>query len=71
VIETERLLLRVPEPEDATGIARFFADREVMRYIGTGETGTHQDAVERIEIHRQKWDVDGFGLFTVLAAGHG
>jgi RimJ/RimL family protein N-acetyltransferase len=66
MIETERLLLRLPEPEDADGVARFMADPEVMRYIGAGQTGTYDDAVERIELHRRKWERDGFGLFSVL-----
>ena len=71
MIETERLLLRLPEQDDAPGLARVMADPEVMRYIGAGQTGTYGDAVERIEIHRHKWELDGFGLFSVLRKDRG
>jgi RimJ/RimL family protein N-acetyltransferase len=66
LIETERLLLRPPEPEDAAAIARQLADPEVMRYIGRGETGDLGDAVEQVAKMRQGWDDDGFGRFVVL-----
>jgi ribosomal-protein-alanine N-acetyltransferase len=66
VIETPRLLLRVPEPEDAQAILRYLADPEVMRWIGRhGETGNYDDAVARIERWRRAWELDGFGLFVV------
>jgi RimJ/RimL family protein N-acetyltransferase len=64
VIETERLLLRLPEPADAAAVARQITDPEVMRYIGP--TGTAGDAAERIEQMRRAWDVDGFGRFVVV-----
>jgi RimJ/RimL family protein N-acetyltransferase len=66
VIETERLLLRKPEPDDALAVYRVISDREVMRWISpTGEPGTFDDAVERVERWRRGWDVDGFGHFMI------
>jgi RimJ/RimL family protein N-acetyltransferase len=65
LIETERLLLRLPEAEDADAIARQLADPEVMRYIGRGETGDLEDAVEQAAKMRRGWDDDGFGRFVV------
>jgi RimJ/RimL family protein N-acetyltransferase len=66
MIETDRLLLRVPEPEDASGVLRYLGDTEVMRWIGRdGETGTYDDAVARIERWRRAWELDGFGHFVV------
>jgi hypothetical protein len=38
----------LPEPADAEAIALLLADAEVTRYIGNGETGTYDDAVERV-----------------------
>jgi RimJ/RimL family protein N-acetyltransferase len=66
LIETERLVLRPPEPEDAAAIARLFMDPEVMRFIGDGETGAYDDAVDRIERLQRAWAEDGFGTFIVV-----
>jgi RimJ/RimL family protein N-acetyltransferase len=67
VIETERLLLRKPEPEDADAIYRVISDAEVMRWIGAnGETGTHADAVARAGWWQRAWELDGFGHFVAV-----
>jgi len=63
VIETERLLLRRPEPRDVDAVARYIADPDVVRYLG-GTPGTRQDAMERLELWRAAWDADGFGVFS-------
>ncbi len=64
MIETERLLLRLPVPEDAPAVARQMTDPEVMRYIGA--PGTAKDASERIEQMLRSWEDDGFGRFVVV-----
>jgi len=64
MIETERLLLRLPEPDDAASVARQIGDPEVMRYIGPTADAIH--AAERIRQMRRAWDVDGFGRFVVV-----
>lgn len=62
MIETERLLLRPPEPHDAAAVYRIVSDPEVMHFISpNGATGTFADAVERIERLQHRWQVDGFG----------
>ena len=67
MIETERLLLRLPEPEDADAIYRHLSDAEVMRWIGiSGEIGTHADAVERAGRWQRAWELDGFGHFIAV-----
>jgi len=38
-IETERLLLRQPRPEDAPALLDFVGDAEVMRWIGSEPGG--------------------------------
>jgi RimJ/RimL family protein N-acetyltransferase len=66
VIETERLLLRVPEAGDAAAIVHYLGDPQVMRWIGRdGEAGSFDDAVARIERWRHAWELDGFGHFVV------
>ena len=67
MIETERLLLRPPVPEDADAVYRFISDPEVMRWIDVdGQTGTFDDAVERIARYRRAWELDGFGHFFLV-----
>ena len=67
MIETDRLLLRPPGAGDVDAIYRIVSDPEVMRWIGrNGETGTYDDAVERLERHMRAWELDGFGLFIVV-----
>ncbi|MGH2998904.1 MAG: GNAT family N-acetyltransferase, partial [Gaiellaceae bacterium] len=39
MIETERLTLRLPRPDDAESLVEAISDPEVMRYIGDGSTG--------------------------------
>jgi RimJ/RimL family protein N-acetyltransferase len=71
VIETERLTLRLPEPTDARALAGLLADAEVMRYIGTGETGGIDDAVEQVARMLRAWEADGFGRFLVVRNADG
>ena len=67
MIETERLLLRLPEPDDADAVYRHLSDPEVMRWIGlNGEVGSYEDAVDRIVRWQRAWEVDGFGHFMVV-----
>jgi RimJ/RimL family protein N-acetyltransferase len=66
VLETERLLLRLPEPGDVDDLLEAFGDPEVMRYIGRGETAERADAVEQIERMLEGWRLDGFGRFAVV-----
>jgi RimJ/RimL family protein N-acetyltransferase len=71
VIETLRLVLRPPVPGDAAPLLEAFADPDVMRYIGLGETGTLQDAIAQVERMTRAWELDGFGRFVVVRAEDG
>jgi len=64
VIETERLLLRLPEPRDADALAEAFGDPEVVRYL-SGVTRSREETLEVIAAMRRHWDRYGCGLFTV------
>jgi RimJ/RimL family protein N-acetyltransferase len=65
VIETERLLLRLPRSEDAAGLLEAFADPEAMRYIGDGSTTDLGGAEEAVGRWLERWDAWGIGMFVV------
>ena len=67
-IETERLVLRTPSPEDADDLLDFVADPEVMRWIG-GEAGDRDDAVAAIERWLARWEDDDIGHFCIVRDG--
>ena len=67
MIETERLLLRPPEPEDLTAVYRLVSDPEVMRWLSqSGEPETVDGAAARLERWARAWEIDGFGHFMVV-----
>jgi RimJ/RimL family protein N-acetyltransferase len=65
-LETERLLLRTPMPDDAEALAPMYADPVVMRYVGDGRPLTRAETERSVRRMIQRWEADGFGLFTVL-----
>jgi RimJ/RimL family protein N-acetyltransferase len=71
VIESERLLLRVPAAHDAGAVARAMADEEVMRFIGLGTTSTFDESRAHVEWMQRAWSEDGFGAFVVVRKADG
>ena len=65
-LETPRLLLRAPVREDAVALAPMYADPEVMRYVGDGRTLTRAETDRSVRRMIQRWEADGFGLFTTV-----
>lgn len=65
LLETERLLLRKPRPEDADALVEVISDPETMRYIGDGSTGGIAAARHAIRRWLQRWDESGIGQFLV------
>jgi ribosomal-protein-alanine N-acetyltransferase len=65
-LETERLVLREPVPGDAVTLAPTYADPEVMRYVGDGRALTHAETERSVRRMIERWEADGFGLFTTL-----
>jgi len=64
VIDTERLLLRLPEPRDVDGLAEALGDEEVVRYL-SGVTRTREEIREVVDRMLHHWDRYGSGLFTI------
>jgi len=71
VIESERLLLRVPGAHDADAVAEAMADEEVMRFIGLGTTSSFDEARAHVEWMQRAWSEDGFGAFMVVRRADG
>jgi len=65
-LETDRLLLRPPVPEDAEPLAPMYADPEVMRYLGDGRTLTPEETERSVRRMIDGWKAEGFGLYTTV-----
>ena len=68
-LETDRLLLRAPVPEDADALAPMYADPEVMRYVGNGTARTPDEVAG---YHRRRLATAeraaGFGFWAGFTA---
>lgn len=64
MIETERLLLRLPEERDVDGFHEALSDPEVLRYLSSLPRSRDEvlDTIERMRAH---WDRYGCGLLTI------
>jgi|SRR5919201_4845493 RimJ/RimL family protein N-acetyltransferase len=65
VLETERLLLRMPESRDVDALQAAYGDPEVMRFVGDGKPFSRQRTAVEIELYRQRWERDGFSTFVL------
>ena len=65
MIETERLVLRKPVPEDARALLEAFADPEAMRYIGDGSTTDLAGARQAVDRWLERWDAWQIGMFVL------
>lgn len=65
IVETERLILRLPRLEDADDFVPAYADPEVMRYLGDGSTGTREQIERGIGLWLERWEKNGIGLFSM------
>jgi RimJ/RimL family protein N-acetyltransferase len=63
-IETERLLLRMPRPDDADAVAEMLGDPEVMRFLG-GQTVPREEVPATIHRWLTRWNENGFGPFML------
>jgi RimJ/RimL family protein N-acetyltransferase len=66
VLETERLLLRLPQREDAGAAVDLYTDPVAMEFLG----GVHPEAEADLEfvVRRwlERWDVNGCGPFSIV-----
>lgn len=69
VVETERLLLRVPRLEDFERYAQLQGDEEAARYIGGHVPRTA--AWRRFLWMPGAWAVQGFGMFSIIERDSG
>jgi RimJ/RimL family protein N-acetyltransferase len=65
LIQTERLLLRKPRPEDAEELVAVYSDPETMRYIGDGSTTDLAGTRAAIETWLARWEANGIGFFVI------
>jgi ribosomal-protein-alanine N-acetyltransferase len=65
-LATERLFLRPLSADDLDALEPFYADPEVMRYIGTGRTMTRAEAAESLARMIRNFEADGFGQLGVV-----
>lgn len=70
-LRTERLVLRPLERTDLDALAPFYADPEVMRFIGSARTLTRDEARAGLERMIARYDADGFGQLAVVRAEDG
>jgi RimJ/RimL family protein N-acetyltransferase len=64
VLETERLILRVPQREDFEGWAALGRDEEAMRHLGGRKSAF--EAWRHFLANLGSWHVLGFGPFSVI-----
>ena len=67
-LETERLLLRIPETGDADGYVEVFSDPQVLTFLGI-DPASPEDAAIGIDRMRRHWERHGIGLFSVVRKG--
>jgi RimJ/RimL family protein N-acetyltransferase len=63
-LQTERLLLRSPVPDDVRAAAELLTDLEVMRFLG-GDVVPPKDHAAVVEKWRERWKVNGMGPFLI------
>ena len=65
-IETARLRLRRFTIADLDDLAAIRADRDVMRYIGTGEAHTREQVEAALKLNAAMWEELGFSRWAVM-----
>lgn len=63
-LQTERLVLRPPAPNDVPAAAELLTDPEVMRFLG-GDVVPPEDHAAVVERWRERWQLNGMGPFLI------
>src|SRR6185503_20367025 len=69
ILETQRLILRAPAPEDFDAWAEFAADEETMRHLGGVQP--RSVAWRGICSVNGAWAIRGFAMFSVIEKSSG
>ena len=69
ILETERLILRAPAPEDLEPWVEFAADAETMRFLGGAQA--RSVAWRGLCTVLGAWSIRGFGMFSVIEKASG
>lgn len=69
VLETERLILRLPEARDLDGWAAFGADPVSMEHLGGLQS--RAEAWRKLAEMRGAWAIRGFAMFSVIEKASG
>lgn len=69
ILETERLVLRLPRAEDLDGWAVLMGDAEAARYIGGVQTRAM--CWRALATMAGSWALNGFGMFSVIEKASG
>jgi RimJ/RimL family protein N-acetyltransferase len=64
-LETERLILRKPQLDDAEALVEMIGDAETMRFIGDGSTGGIVAAQRALEKWVARWEANDIGFFML------
>ncbi len=64
-LETERLLLRPLSIDDVDVFTAFYADPEVMRYLGVGKILSREETEASLTRMLRGLEIDGFGQFAL------
>jgi RimJ/RimL family protein N-acetyltransferase len=65
-LETERLLLRLPQADDFTDYARMLAEPEVNRFVGGSDLQDPANAFRSLGWLIGHWHLRGYGLWVVV-----
>jgi ribosomal-protein-alanine N-acetyltransferase len=71
ILETERLYLRRFKDDDLDALASIYANPNVMRFIGTGETFTNKQTGKSIQRWNEYEDENGFSNWAVIRKADG
>lgn len=69
VLETSRLVLRIPEERDLDGWAEFLADERTARFVGGVQA--RSAAWRSMAAMTGSWSLRGFGMFSVIEKASG
>lgn len=69
MLETARLFLRPPRPDDVDAFARVFGDPEVMRHVGAGRALAADETAAMVDRMVGFFAADGFGQLAAVRRG--